>query len=114
MKWIAGLALGVVVVAAGCSAPSTLSEIQVTPSSPDAAVGATIQFTATGIYTHGSHPTTTQDLTKQVIWASSEIAVATVDSTGLATAVGSGTTNITATASSSRGPVTGTASLTVP
>ncbi|HXY08907.1 MAG TPA: Ig-like domain-containing protein [Terriglobales bacterium] len=114
MKVIACFALALALLGAGCSAPSTLSEIQVTPSSPDAAVGATVQFTATGIYTHGSHPTTTQDLTKQVTWASSEITVAAVDSAGLATVVGLGTTNITATASSSRGPVTGTASLTVP
>ena len=63
----------------------TLTSIEVTPSLATAAAGTTTQFTATGLYTDNSK----QDLTTQVTWASSNIAVATVSnaagSKGLAT-----------------------------
>lgn len=113
MKWMVAVALVLALFIAGCSAPAKLAAIEITPSTATADVGTTVQFIATGVYTHGSHPQTTQNITNQVTWSSSEVSVATIDSGGLATAVGSGTTNIIATASSSSGPVTGTASLTV-
>ncbi len=56
------------------------------------AEGLTQQFTATGIYTDGSN----KDLTGQVTWASATPAVATISSTGLAQALATGTTQITA------------------
>ena len=69
-------------------------------------VGETTQFLASGSLTAGGTP---QDLTNQVQWVSSNVQVATVSTGGLATAVGSGTTTITA----SSGGVNGSAVLTV-
>lgn len=83
----------------------TLSSIAVTPASSSIASGGTQQFTATGTYSDGS----TQNLTSSVTWGSSATGVATISSGGLATAVGAGTTNITATS----GSVTGSTTLTV-
>ena len=72
----------------------TLSSITVTPANPTIQVGATQQFTATGIYSDG----TTQNLTSQVTWASTSPAVATIiANSGLATGVGVGTSTISAT-----------------
>ena len=69
-------------------------------------VGETTQFLASGSLTAGG---SSQNLTNQVQWISSNVQVATVSSGGLATAVGSGTTTITA----SSGGVNGSAVLTV-
>jgi Bacterial Ig-like domain (group 2) len=81
----------------------TLQSIEVTPSHSQAAAGTKAQFTATGVYTDN----TTQDLTTQVTWASSDDAVATVsnatDSEGLATAVGAGSTTVSATSGDASG-----------
>ncbi len=69
-----------------------LVSIAVTPANPSIAKGLTEQFTATGTYTDNS----TQNLTSQVTWASATTTVATITTAGLATGVGTGTTNITA------------------
>lgn len=53
----------------------------------------TQQLVATGTYTDG----TTADVSSSVTWNSSSIATATISSSGLVTAVATGTTNITAT-----------------
>ena len=72
----------------------SLSAISVAPSSPaNMGVGSTQHFTATGSYSDGS----TADFTSQVVWSSSNPAAITIASGGIATAVGGGTTNITAT-----------------
>ncbi len=88
---------------------ATLVSIEVSPAAPSLANGLTQQFTATGLYTDNS----TQDLTTQVTWASSNGAVATVSdvggSNGLATTAGVGSTTVSA----SSGGVTGDATLTV-
>ncbi len=63
-------------------------------------VGSPLQFAATGNYPTGSPPT--QDFTNSVIWRSSKTSVATIDNTGLATAVAVGKTTIKAT-----DPITG-------
>lgn len=77
-------------------------------------IGETAQYIAIGNFT--SSPTT-QDMTNQVTWSSSDVRVATINSAGLATAIGSvdgGETTITAISPPSSGvAVTGTASLTV-
>ncbi len=87
----------------------TLVSIEVTPADPSIASGLTQQFTATGVYSDDS----TQNLTAQVTWASSDGAVATVSdaagSKGLATAVGAGSTTVSATSDG----VTDSATLTV-
>ena len=59
-----------------------LASITVTPANQSLTVGGTQQFTATGKYSDGS----TQNLTSQVTWASSNTAAATINATGLATA----------------------------
>ncbi|MSP59564.1 MAG: hypothetical protein EXR72_04335 [Myxococcales bacterium] len=75
---------------------ATLSSIAVTPAAQTIVKGATLQFTAIGTFSSGP----TQDLTKQVTWDSSDSAIASISNQtldkGLATAVGSGTANISA------------------
>jgi hypothetical protein len=71
---------------------ATLQMITLTPATPSIVQGLTQQFTATGIYSDGSMT----DLTSQVTWNSATTTVATINATGLATGVGPGTSNITA------------------
>jgi hypothetical protein len=56
-----------------------LNSIAVTPANPTLNVGATQQFTATGTFTDGS----TQNVTGQVAWTSSNPAVGAVNSAGV-------------------------------
>ena len=81
--------------------PATLKSIAVTPISPSIAKGLTQQFTATGTYTDS----TTQNLTATATWASATPSVATIAAGGLATGVGAGTSNITASMSGVTSPV---------
>src|SRR6185312_1557469 len=78
------------------SAAPTLQSIAVTPANPSVPKGLTEQFTATGTLSDGSH----QDLTSSVTWASATTSVATISnaagSHGLATAVNTGTSQISA------------------
>ncbi|MCJ7494204.1 MAG: Ig-like domain-containing protein, partial [Deltaproteobacteria bacterium] len=84
---------------------ATLSSISVTPANPSIPAGVPQQFTATGTYSDGM----SYAITAQVTWSSSNISAATVDSSGLATAVAAGGAAITATS----GSISGSASLTV-
>jgi uncharacterized protein YjdB len=99
-------------VLAGCANPSGLDSIQVAPGSQALTVGQKAQFTASGTFGNAKHPTT-QDVTSSVTWTSSTPSVATVSSSGLATAVGAGTTTITANATAYNGPVSSSGTLTV-
>lgn len=81
-----------------------LTSISVTPAVASIAAGTSQQFTATGSFDDGS----TQLLTS-ISWSSSSNSVASMNSTGLASAIGTGNVTITATS----GSVSGTASLTV-
>jgi Bacterial Ig-like domain (group 2)/Bacterial Ig-like domain (group 3) len=83
----------------------TLASIAVIPANPSIPEGATQQFMAIGTFTDDS----TQNLTGSVTWSSSNTAQATISSTGLATAVVTGTTTIRATS----GGVAGSTTLTV-
>jgi uncharacterized protein YjdB len=86
----------------------SLFSIAVTPSDPSVAIGGTEQFTATGTYGNNS----TANLTTQVQWSSGNTSVATIVSGqngGLATAVASGNSTITATL----GTVSGSTNLNV-
>jgi fibronectin type 3 domain-containing protein len=85
--------------------PPALSSIIVTPSNQTIGTGVMQQYTATGTYSDGSQ----QNLTSLVSWASSNTGVATITSAGLATAVNSGNTTISATFSG----ILGNANLTV-
>jgi hypothetical protein len=81
--------------------------ITVTPSTgTDTFVGETSQFIATGNLTGSG---SSQNLTNQVSWISTNVQVATINASGLATAVGGGTTTIIA----QSGGITATATLTV-
>jgi Bacterial Ig-like domain (group 2) len=84
---------------------ATLQTIEVTPANPSITGGTFQQFTATGIFSDSSK----QDLTGSVTWSSSNHAAATINSGGLATGAGVGTSTITATL----GLKSGTTTLTV-
>jgi uncharacterized protein YjdB len=63
------------------------------------AAGQTAQYTAYATEQMGSGPTTTANVTTSVTWSSSNPNIATINSSGLATAVGAGYVEITAVAS---------------
>jgi hypothetical protein len=86
-------------------APVTLTSITIAPTNASILVGGTQQFTATGQYSDGS----TQDLSSTASWISSNAAIATINSSGSASAIVAGSTTISA----SFGTVTGNSSLTV-
>ncbi|MYG16575.1 MAG: hypothetical protein F4207_09185 [Gemmatimonadetes bacterium] len=83
---------------------TTVASVTVSPASASVQEGETQQFTAT------AHDSNNVVITgKTFIWTSSDTSVATINSSGLATAVNAGSTTITATTDD----VPGTASLTV-
>jgi Bacterial Ig-like domain (group 2) len=96
----------------GCSNPSGLDSVQVTPATQSVSVGQTVQFKAIGTFGNAMHPST-QDITSTVTWTSTVPTVATVSATGLVTAVAAGTTTITAESSAFNGPVSSSSNLTV-
>lgn len=85
--------------------PATLASLVITPVNTVVGINGTVQFTATGVFTDN----TTQDMTSQVVWISSNASAALINATGMASGVGNGTTTITAT----YGAVSGSATLTV-
>ncbi len=90
----------------GPSSPeATLVSIAVTSASPSLMVGSTRQLTATGTYSDNS----SKDITSSVQWTSATASVASVNSSGLATASSPGTCTITATL----GSISGSTTLTV-
>lgn len=101
-------------LALGCARNKSFSSMQVTPSTANlASPGLTVQFTATAFYQQGEQSGFSSNVTNKVTWASSNPAVATVDSSGVATAVNVGTTTITATMQVSAGPAVASADLDV-
>lgn len=87
-----------------------LTSINISPSDPSVADGLTTQFIATGLYSDGS----TEDISTAVNWLSSDTSVAVMapdqtTSSGLATAVAPGSTQISA----SMGDLSASTSLTV-
>jgi plastocyanin len=72
--------------------PAALVSIAVGPANPSIVKGQTQQFTATGTFTDNS----TQDLTSVVTWNSATPSVATINAAGLATAIVTGTSKISA------------------
>ena len=85
---------------------AVVTSIAVTPTNPSIVEGTTQQFTATGTFTDG---TTGEHLTTSVTWTSSNLAVATINASGVATGLGAGSSTITATS----GSVSGVTTLTV-
>jgi hypothetical protein len=87
-----------------------LTSISISPSDPSVADGLTTQFIATGLYSDGN----TEDISTAVNWLSSDTSVAVMapdqsTSSGLATAVAPGLTQISA----SMGDLSASTSLTV-
>jgi uncharacterized protein YjdB len=89
------LLIGIALPIMGCGS-AEVDTLQVAPTTVAMVPGATAQLTATGVYSHGTGPATTQNLTSQVSWGTSSADVATVSNTGMVTAVGAGTVTITA------------------
>ena len=112
MTGVASLSVTVTNPAPGGGVSNTLSfsilapvSIKVSPTSSSISDGATQQFTATATFKDGS----TQDLTTSVTWSSSDTTRATINSSGLATALAIGRPQLTATL----GSVSGSATLIV-
>ena len=103
------LALCVSVGLVQCNQPPSLNAIQVIPSASALTFGGTVQFKAIGSYQNGTHPVINRDVTSLVTWASSNTNVSTITAGGLANAVSTGSTTITA----SLDAMVGTASVSV-
>jgi len=79
----------------GCNTTPGLTTIVISPNTvtvtlaPPGFPQGFSQFKAIGYYGHAGHQTTS-DITNQVTWASSGAQVATINSSGLATATGYG------------------------
>ncbi|MDX2010250.1 MAG: Ig-like domain-containing protein [Myxococcaceae bacterium] len=86
--------------------PAELTRLEVTPTAPSLARGTTLRLTATGVFSDGS----TQDLTTQATWTSSNAPVASVGNAsgveGLVTALAEGSALVSASALGSSGDVT--------
>ena len=85
--------------------PATLTNLVVTPITTVVGVNGNVQFTATGVFSDSS----TQDLSSQVVWTSSNGTFATISSAGVATGISTGSLTITATS----GAISGSATLNV-
>ena len=81
---------GIVGVASLTVSDATLNSIAIKPLNPSIALGAHQQFTAMGTFSDGS----TEPLTGQVAWTSSEIGVALINATGAISTTGTGTSTI--------------------
>ena len=73
--------------------PKELISVTVSPADVSIPEGCSQQFTANGTYSDGTYA----DLTSSATWTSSDTMVTTIDSTGLATAINTGSTIIRAT-----------------
>ena len=80
--------------------PAALQSMAVTPANPSIPKGLSEQYTAMGTYSDAS----TQNLTSQATWTSSNTAVATIIGSGLANGVGAGSATIEASLNGVRGP----------
>ena len=89
---VAVASVAALVACSNSTSPSaTLQSIAISGTAP--VKGASIQFTATALYSDG----TTKDVTSAATWATSDATIATVSATGLVTGVGDGTVSISAT-----------------
>lgn len=103
--------LAFLVVLTQCSTDRDLNVIDIIPSNQAlSASGETAQFKAVGHFTRSP---TTEDITNQVTWSSSDVSVASIDATGLATAGVNGTTTIVASSTAGRHGATTTAQATL-
>ncbi len=86
LKLAAGALAAFLLAGCGNFFPSSheIVSIRITPTSFYVLVDGTAQFTANGTFGNNS----TGDVTKQVTWSSSDTSIATIDSSGKATAAG--------------------------
>jgi uncharacterized protein YjdB len=102
-----------VLVITGCS-NTEVGSIAISPAAQSLSVGQTAQLTAAGNIGHGTHPSTSQNVTTQVTWSSSASDIASVvtsgSTAGLVTAMQVGTATITA---SMPGAISATATVAV-
>jgi len=101
---VTGVALGMATITATLSttgqsaslpvtvSSSVLSALAITPATFVVSAGSSLQLTATGTFSNGS----LQNLSSSVVWTSSSPAVATVDVSGLLSALTPGATTVTA------------------
>jgi hypothetical protein len=92
-----------------CGGKSTLTIISVSPTLAAAAMGTTVQFTAKETLDDNSM---TLNMTDLVSWSSSDPAIATINASGLATAVAAGGP-VTITATDTTNHISATAQLSV-
>ena len=105
---LAVAALGTLAIA-GCSdtsAPVPVASVTVTPASSDALVGGTVQLTAVAKDAQGNALAD-----RAITWSTASATVATVNASGLVTAVGAGTATISATSEGRSGSATITVSV---
>ncbi len=107
------LTFGLVMPIVSCNGSYSVSSIEISPATQSVGAGSTVQFNAVGIFTYGSHPPQTRDVTNLVTWSSSATNVATINSSGDATGVAAGTTSVTASMQGFTGLIHANASLTV-
>ena len=81
------LLIGLVFPLTGCTNPSGLDSIAITPSTQSLAVGQSAQLSVTGQFGNANH-LSTQTLTTGVTWSSNAGSVATITPTGEVTGVG--------------------------
>ncbi|HEY5057090.1 MAG TPA: Ig-like domain-containing protein [Acidobacteriaceae bacterium] len=81
---------------AGCNSLKDISILPGAGSVQLTSVGQTVQFTAVGSQQMGSATPSTSNITNQVTWSVSNPSVATINQSGLAAAVGNGTTQVMA------------------
>jgi hypothetical protein len=90
------LVCAILAAAIGCGqffpGSNTITSLQVAPASATVQPGTTQQYTATARYGNN----TTADVTSQVTWSTNPSSVATINSSGLLTAVALGTANVQA------------------
>src|SRR5580698_3796470 len=103
------LALPILLAFSGCSALTSISILPAAGTVVLTGLGQTAQFSAYGASQMGSGQATTSNITTSVTWSVSNPSVATINSAGLATAVGAGYTQVTA----NSGGIVATSDLTV-
>jgi uncharacterized protein YjdB len=106
------LLVGIALPIMGCGS-AEVDTLEVAPGTVTMVVGSSAQLTATGVYGHGTGPSTTQDLTNKVTWSSSSSGVASVSSSGEVMGVGAGTAVITATIKGFTGVLSASSAVTV-
>jgi hypothetical protein len=104
------LVVAITAILLSCASNYELTSVTVSPATASLGLsGTTMQFTASAYYARSKHSPKITDVTSQATWSSSDTNVATVNSSGLATAVNVGQTTITAIFDG----ISGTTSLTV-